>query len=462
MRKILAKNLYRYNNREILKFAKLYEKNEKLSSSKLQDLQFEKLKSIISFTITHNRFYRKLWSDHGIDTEIKSLSDLDKFPLTDKTMLQQGLHDKTAISDIFRDGNNFIWSHTTGSSGMPFKFPLDFESIQRRAAVTNRVNRWAGFSIGDSNVSIWRNKIKSDSLKSKISNWIKGNHTLEIFNPIDPKSAILTEEKAKFFLSEINRLKPEIIQGYVSGVLFVAKYILENENAKLKFNPRTIITKAECLSEVAREYIKKAFRVTVYNQYGSEEFSNIAHECYEEAKSNHFLHIQSDRHYLEVLNDNKRIEKGEGEVVLTDLDNKVMPFIRFRTGDIAVVDSDKKSSSSLPFPLLLDVRGRLNDYLKLPNGGLLSSFLWQNLFKDYELIDEYQIVQEDIETVTVNYVVNDHKYDEDSFMRLNKKIENALPDCAVHWNQLASIPRGPGGKFRHNISKVRIELNEMR
>ena len=62
------------------------------------------------------------------------------------------------------------------------------------------------------------------------------------------------------------------------------------------------------------------------------EFSGIAYEC--EAHVGH--HVVGEGYIVEVLKDGRPAAPGEiGEVVVTDLNNYCLPFIRYRIGDLA-------------------------------------------------------------------------------------------------------------------------------
>lgn len=446
---------------EIYKYYQEYKFNETKSKQKILDLQFNKLKNIINYSYEFVPFYRNLWDEYGQNIDIKDFADLEKFPLVNKNMMQKALLNNSAIAKKYLKSKSLIRLQTTGSSGTPFIFPLNKNAFYEREGVKLAINEWFGYGIEKKRVRLWRGVINKPNLYERFRAKLNKVYTLCIYDPNEPVATVLNEKRAKYFIRELNKIKPDIIDGYVSALLFLSKYIIE-KNIDLSFQPESIVTGAEVLSDEARSKIQVAFKTRVYNRYGGTETSTIAHECIEESKNNHYLHIRSDRMYVECIKNGKSVFDTEGEVTFTDFTNKAMPFIRFQVGDIAIISNKYKSKSNLPFPVIKKIQGRINDYFVLQNGSLISSHLWHNYFRAYELIDEFQVRQKTIDYVIVTYTVNKQYYDNSLFEELKTKVKKALPGCVVKWKEVNRIPVGPGGKFRHSISNIKFDLNNLR
>ncbi|HKZ79866.1 MAG TPA: AMP-binding protein [Pyrinomonadaceae bacterium] len=134
----------------------------------------------------------------------------------------------------------------------------------------------------------------------------------------------------------------EIINKFGATVLFgFPSYCLKLAEAGAKGNIRVMIAGGEPFSSIEgrREQVKNAFggNIVAADLYGLSGFNVVAMECrYENG-----MHILEDEVYAEVVDPETGdlLPYGErGELVLTHVNRRAMPFIRFRTGDLTVLD----------------------------------------------------------------------------------------------------------------------------
>lgn len=91
------------------------------------------------------------------------------------------------------------------------------------------------------------------------------------------------------------------------------------------------VTYGEILLPSQRAFIEERLRCVMYDRYGLEELGPIGSEC----RMHDGFHLNSESYILEILDDDD-LPVGEGtsgRVVITSLNNFVMPFIRYDTGD---------------------------------------------------------------------------------------------------------------------------------
>ena len=101
----------------------------------------------------------------------------------------------------------------------------------------------------------------------------------------------------------------------------------------------------------------------------------IASEC----EMHNGMHLSADNLYVEILKNNEPAGSGEmGMIVITDLHNYGMPFIRYRVGDVAVVRQDK-CSCARGLPLIGDVEGRLLDVIVTPDNKIITGVFFPHL-----------------------------------------------------------------------------------
>ena len=230
----------------------------------------------------------------------------------------------------------------------------------------------------------------------------------------------------------------------------MAKYIKSHSLQAPRL--KGIIVGAETLYDFQRELMEDVFNCPVYNRYGCTEFGNVASEC----KARKGMHINSDRFILEVVNDQgKAVYDEVGEIVITDLDNYAMPFIRYKTGDKGIITKET-CFCAVSFPLLSKVIGRTSETLITKSGKKI-----HDLFFVYKLdripgIIKFNVVQKSYEEI-YTYIVKDKQYDEEA---LTKNIMGALSELEelgfkIKLIFVNEIPKSKSGKMTYFISEVK-------
>lgn len=166
------------------------------------------------------------------------------------------------------------------------------------------------------------------------------------------------------------------------------------------------------------------------------------------------LHVNIDHLVLEIDSDN-RLPGKMGEVLVTDLSNYGMPFIRYKNGDIANY-SNTPCPCGRGFPLLQSVEGRVLDAIKRPDGSLLPGEFFPHLLKDLSGLVQFQVVQHDLDILHINLVVDD-SFSKDSLIEVESVIKNAMhAEIQIVFNYLEAIPKTEMGKTRVTISHVAL------
>ena len=446
---MLSEFIFKIFRPQVYKYYQFYEKSQWWDRKTLEKYQLLKLKELLEYAYNNVPFYKELWDKYKVDYKINSLEDLKKFPITNKEMLQKAIKENKISKEYVNKLNSqeIVWQTTTGSSGKPFKFPVDIESENHKNGLRRRLYRWYGLDYGVKWAKFWRGNYKKN-FKERIKEFITRQYRFCIYDPKHPKETELNEERIEYFLNELNKIKPEVIDGFPSALREIANYILKN-NVKLDFQIKAIVTGAEKLDDMTREILSNAFKTVVFNRYGGTESSIIAHECDIQAKSEHKLHIQEDRLIVETDENN--------EIIFTDLTSKALPFIRYKNGDIGKINENYKCKCGRVFKVFDYIEGRVNEMFVLPNGSKISSHLWQNYMKRCQGIEKYQMIQNEDYSVDIFWVRNKDLFYKDKFENIKRLINNALNGCKVRWVEVEKIDVGIGGKFRQHICKVKNE-----
>lgn len=144
----------------------------------------------------------------------------------------------------------------------------------------------------------------------------------------------------------------------------------------------------EYLENNIRKFAEEVFGCQTANQYGIREVNSIAYEC----PMGH-MHIMRKNAYVEILNR----KNGIGDICITSLKNRAMPYIRYMTGDKGKI-SDKKCTCGNPNPILTVYNGRDNDWIRKSDGSVLHPFALLQVISEVNLITgdcivQYQLIQ---------------------------------------------------------------------
>jgi phenylacetate-CoA ligase len=238
-----------------------------------------------------------------------------------------------------------------------------------------------------------------------------------------------------------------VIVAYTNPLYAFARSLQER---RLKpFSPRSIIAAAEKLHDFQRELIEKVFQAPVFETYGSREFTFIAGEC-DQHKG---LHLSMENLLVEVVDDAGQPTPAgeEGNVVITDLTNYGMPFIRYANGDRAVAGA-AACSCGRGLPLLTKVVGRRLDMLQTPDGRKIPGEFFPHLLKDFPAVRRFQVVQRRADQVELRVVLSGDWTEADR-STLDQEMHKVL-GAAVQFHVVAvdDIPLTRAGKLRVVIS----------
>ena len=256
------------------------------------------------------------------------------------------------------------------------------------------------------------------------------------------------------FLDQLERYRPDAVVAYVNPLHEVARR-LDEESRRAPYAPRSIVVGAEKLHAHQREVIERVFQAPVFETYGSREFMLIGAEC----ERHDGLHLTAEQLLVEVIDeDGKPTKPGDvGHVVVTDLCNLGMPFIRYLTGDCAVAGFDA-CPCGRGLPLLRSVTGRRLDMLRASGGRLVPGEFFPHLVKDFRAVRRFQVIQESPSLVRFRLQA-EGMADEDR-SRLERSVREALgSEVAVTFEPTSSIELSPAGKLQVVVNRMSAAVN---
>ena len=417
------------------------EKNQWLSPKELEDMQWRRLGTLLSQIELHVPYYQDVFRRVGIRPEdIQSPADFQKVPLLTKEIIRRA-GNLMISKDPMRRGDA---SSTGGSTGEPLHFYVDASAGPVRRANTMRGYRRAGIDIGDRQSLLWGMPLDvplRERLVNAVRNYFNNHLYLSTFD--------MSDGMMFRYASQLRAFKPHLFTAYPSALALFAGFCRSRGITDIR--PRAIISSGEQLFESQREIIEAVFGCRVFNRYGNREFGNVAQECGE----HHGLHVMSDLFYVEILAENAEpANEGDvGEIVVTDLLNYYMPFVRYRTGDLAV-STGRVCPCGSGFPLLERIEGRSFDAIVTPDGKRVGGFFWTWLSRAVPGIRKFQIEQRERSGIVFRFVPDSDWRDEYE-RELEKKIkENCGEGFRVTFARVEDIPLTPSGKSKFIISNM--------
>lgn len=400
-------------------------RNEFLSPREMRELQLSELKKIVQHAVAHVPYYRGLAAD---------ANDLQSFPILEKAAVQE--HSDTLIAENYANTAAEV-VNTSGSTGRTLKIRVGLEGRRTNYAFFARFKSWAGVDTFDRSATFGgRSLVPAEQHKPPYWRYNLANSNL-LFS-----SFHLSPSTAPHYAKKLREWKPVYIESYPSSVYSLALFALE-QGLKMP-RPKAIFTSSETLLDHHRQVIEKAFGCQVFDQYGSAEQVVFAGQCRFRS-----YHLNLDFGYTELIPDEA---SGAFQIIATGFTNYAMPFIRYRTGDLTSGFDERACECGLPFPVLKNIQGRIDDVVITPSGRRIGRL--DPIFKGNDSIKKAQIRQVDAASLCVRLAVNptftpavERTLDEE----LKKRLGNEL---AVRFEYVEDIPPEKNGKFRSVVRLV--------
>lgn len=369
------------------------EQSQWWSREQLEEFQLKSLRSLVEHAQATCPYYSEEWSTRGLNaSRLQWLQDFSMWPLMTRDIIRRQRLKLRTTAAIKR-----MSKATGGSSGEPLQFDLDSGSNDRRTAMTYRGYGWAGAAPGTKQLYIWGTAVGNvpgwKRLKMDLHHRFDRHLILSCFE--------FTPEMMRQHFDRMNRYRAEVIVAYTNPLYEFARFLKREGLTPVK--PRSIVVGAEKLHDFQRELIEDVFGAPIFETYGSREFMLIGAEC----EHHSGLHLSMENLLVEILNDDgsPTPHGHEGNVVITDLFNYGMPFIRYVNGDRAVAGFDM-CPCGRGLPLLKKVVGRQLDTLDTPDGRKIPGEFFPHLIKDFPAVRRFQVVQEKLELITLKLVVD--------------------------------------------------------
>ncbi len=435
--------------KEYREFYNAIEKNQFFTNIQSKRYQEENLVNFLKFSLLNVPYYRKLASKLNLSVDkINSAEDISKFPILDKETLRAHLKDFT--SEPFNNPKaKVVMKHTSGTTGKGLHITLSRECQQIEYAFRNLHMSWAGIYPG-MKIAFFAGHPVANPTNTEPPFWARDL----VNNSLYFSSQHISPKNMASYLSRLNKYNPDLLIGYPSSIYLIALGIIESNLKSIR--PHAVFTSSETLLEYQKDAIRDAFACKIFNYYGNAERVGCIMEC---EYGN--LHVQSEYSYIEFINQNgSKASSGEiGEMICTGYRNKAMPLIRYCVGDLAI-PSDNECPCGREGIIVDKIIGRVEDIIITPEGKHVGRL--DHLFKDMLNVKEAQIVQESIESVTIN-IVKRNGFNSSDLQLLKQEARLRLgSEIKLIFKFVDNLNRDRSGKLRFVISNVSSSFKKLK
>lgn len=294
------------------------------STDEIQALQLSRMKWSLNHAYENVPMYRKRFDDAGIQPDdLKSLSDLSKFPFTVKSDLRDNY--PFGLFAVPREQIQRIHA-SSGTTGKPTVVGYTKNDLNNWAELVARSMRASGTKGGDIVHIAYGYGLFTGGLGAHYGAERLGCTVVPISGGMTPRQVTLIQD-----------FKPTTIMVTPSYMLNIL-----DEFKTQGLDPRECsldvgIFGAEPWTNAMRREVEDAFDMHAVDIYGLSEIMGpgVANECVETKDG---LHIWEDHFYPEIIDPNtgENLPDGEiGELVFTTLTKEGLPMIRYRTRDLS-------------------------------------------------------------------------------------------------------------------------------
>lgn len=422
-------------NRDVYACRRYLEKTQWLKRKDLEKLRLKKLRALIKHAYDDVPHYHEAFREGGVKpADVKSFRDLERLPVLRKSMIRKNI-DRMIARNVSQD--DMVLRYTTGTTASPMRLYRGKFDVSWGLGAELRGYSWAGYEVGDKLGLIWNYHIERFN-----SFWFSLERLFGRYRVLHVRE--LSERSMGLFADKLLAFRPDFIRGHAGSTNIFATFLLKNGIDRIR--PRAVLTSCETLWPRYRRTIEKVFGCRVYNYYGSCEMSHIAAEC----GHHEGLHVFDENVGLEVVDDEGQVADGEdGRLLLTNLHNYAMPFIRYEIGDSGRVLGDECSCGR--GLTLFSLQGRTNEHFVCSDGSFTLLCDLQRVFDELP-IQDFQVVQEDLDNLVAR-IAPMPSYTEKHTSFILKHI-TLVGKAKVRVELVDKILPGKTGKVSHLVSKI--------
>lgn len=409
-----------------------FKARERWTAHGFRSYQEQQLRKIIN-AAWGSSYYRQVFREVGVTPDMAPFAALRRMPFLSKETLRRRARELLTRNPLPKGSLSFKSSGTTGTPTEIY-YTREFHALELAVPEARNLH-WAGVDYRERRVMFG---------VRKVCHFEQNNPPFWRFSPTEKMAyASIYHLSPKFlprYLEFLRRYRPAIVMGYPSALNTIASYALHNNDMPVP--AKGVFTTSETVTADARERIETAFQCRIHDRYCAVEMCLFASQC-EHGR----YHVSPEVGIIEIVDPHgNEVPPGEiGEVICTGLQNTLQPLIRYRIGDAARWAIDQKCLCGRAMPILEAVEGRFEDICYTPDGREILRF--DTVFKGVENIREAQVIQERIDSFTIN-VVPAAGFSGHDIETIKHNMRSHVGTVHADIKPVSDIPRTASGKFR--------------
>jgi phenylacetate-CoA ligase len=410
------------------------ERSQWWSPEHIRAFQWTELKALLTHVFASVPYLQQKYRAAGIALgDLHGWDDFRRLPSL--TRAEVNAHGAELCSTAYT--GRLLPHSTGGSTGRPTRFFRTYESYDWRTAAKDRAYSWAGGRLGEPSLHLWGAPIGSvtarQAWKTRVHEAVQRQLIINTFSQ--------TDELWRNVYGRAQRFRPRLVVGYVSSLEAFASYLRRTNRTMPAVT--SAIAAAEQLYSATRRRIEDGLGVPLFNTYGSREFMSIAAEC--ECRDG--LHVHAENLVVETREPNA---SGPSDILVTDLHNYGMPFVRYETGDLGTM-METACGCGRGLPRLESIEGRVLDALRSTDGRTVPGEFFQVLMMAIPEIAQFRVHQKAIDRIVISAVLKT-PLSERSQALVRQEIERVLgPATVCELQPVSHIPPLSSGKRRVTI-----------
>jgi phenylacetate-CoA ligase len=401
------------------------------------------VRETVLYAARHVPYYRNLFRQEGIDPrDIRGAGDLSVLPPLPR---EQVLRDPARFRSDAPEARDGVTLQSSGTTGVSLSLFHDRRSVLLNVANSER-ERAVETALMGKRLRYTRLFLSPNTVENV--NRIRGLAARESFRPFRPRyRQEHVNRPREELLGMIERIRPDVLAG--SGSVLEAFFRVAAEHGPPRHLPRVVVFAWDAMTVAGRRLIEDTFAIPVLSRYSAMECLKIGFFC----ELRRGFHLHEDLcHVRAIRSDGSPAPTGEtGELLLSNLFNRGSVLLNYRIGDRGTL-SDEPCSCGRSARLLVDLDGRVNEVIQLPDGSIVGAMDVSAVVGRVPGLLRFQVVQRartsfDLELSTVEPAAYD-----DAAQQAVAALRLLLPGCEVRAVHRDDIPLAPGRKHRFIVA----------